>query len=276
MRRLKLVLASALALVCSIAAPVGAGEPRLAISGYDPVAYFTDGKPVQGQEAFEHVWHGARWRFASAAHRNLFVADPERYAPQFDGYCAMGVAGVAVAPAHKDTVDPEAWAIVDGKLYLTHTRGSLQRWRDETAENIRRAQQNWQLVKDQAEPIIVRQPCREDPPTVIVTTIDDKRKLIVGRQVAIDEAGGLVGKGDVREQLEQVEKNVKRCLTVAGATEANIVFTRTFISDKGLLKKADLRSRYLRPEGTDSSVIEQPNFAGLGFLIGVEAVAALD
>ena len=94
-------------------------EPKLSISGYDPVAYFTDGRPVQGKAEFEYVWRKLRWRFASGEHRDLFIKDPQRYAPQYDGYCAMGAADQAAA--HKDTVDPEAWAIVDGKLYLgTH------------------------------------------------------------------------------------------------------------------------------------------------------------
>ena len=95
-------------------------EPRLSISGYDPVAYFTDGRPVRGKADFEYVWRKLRWRFASGEHRDLFVKDPQRYAPQYDGYCAMGVA--VEAAAHKDTVDPEAWAIVDGKLYLVHSQ----------------------------------------------------------------------------------------------------------------------------------------------------------
>src|SRR5580704_3658263 len=89
-----------------------ADEPRLSISGYDPVAYFTDGKPVPGKAEFEYVWHKSRWRFASGEHRDLFIKDPDRYAPQYDGYCAMGASFEAAA--HKDTVDPEAWTIVDG------------------------------------------------------------------------------------------------------------------------------------------------------------------
>src|SRR6266481_6057389 len=83
-------------------------EPKLSISGYDPVAYFTEGKPVPGKTDFEYSWHKLRWRFASSAHGDLFSRDPERYAPQYDGYCAMGVA--AGEAGHKDTVDPEAWA----------------------------------------------------------------------------------------------------------------------------------------------------------------------
>src|SRR5882672_8218789 len=86
-------------------------EPRLSISGYDPVAYFTDGKPVPGKTEFEYLWNKLRWRFANSEHRDLFIRDPQRYAPQYDGSCAMGVAW---EEPHKDTVDPEAWAIVDG------------------------------------------------------------------------------------------------------------------------------------------------------------------
>ena len=121
-------------------------EARLAISGYDPVAYFTDGKPVPGLVDFEYGWHNARWRFATAAHRDAFASDPQRYAPQYDGYCAMGVAWT---DPHKDTVDPEAWAIVDGKLYLTHDKAVLEMWRQNTAENIRHANENWPSVRVQ-------------------------------------------------------------------------------------------------------------------------------
>src|SRR5690348_11004193 len=78
-------------------APTARGdEPRLSISGYDPVAYFTDGKAVPGKSEFEYLWHRLRWRFASSEHRELFVKDPDRYAPQYDGYCALGVRADAV------------------------------------------------------------------------------------------------------------------------------------------------------------------------------------
>src|SRR5438045_4640357 len=103
------------ALVLLAPSPGWSEEARLAISGYDPVAYFTVGKPVPGQSEFEHRWHNARWRFSSAVHRDAFGGDADRYGPQYDGYCALGL---AVETGHKDTVDPEAWAIVDGKLYL--------------------------------------------------------------------------------------------------------------------------------------------------------------
>ena len=134
-----------------------ADEPKLSISGYDPVAYFTDGRPVQGKADFETSWHKLRWRFASSEHRDLFTKDPQRYAPQYDGYCAMGTSNEATA--HKDTVDPEAWAIVDGKLYLVHNRFWLEKWREQAAEYIKRADASWQVVADLPDPVIIGAPC---------------------------------------------------------------------------------------------------------------------
>ena len=193
------------------------GETRLAISGYDPVAYFTDGKPVPGLTEFEHVWHDARWRFASAGHRDLFVGDPNRYAPQYDGYCASGMAGGAVFPPHKDTVDPEAWAIVDGKLYLTHTRYSMGRWQPNLAENIKRADANWPAVAQQPEPALVGPPCADHPPSVIVSVQGGGQRAYVGAQRAVDKEGHVVGQDDLRTQIEQAGKNVQVCLEAAGA-----------------------------------------------------------
>jgi hypothetical protein len=66
--------------------PVNKTSDGVAIKGYDPVAYFTDGKPVEGSKAFEHVWMGARWHFSSPAHRDLFIGDPEKFAPEYGGY----------------------------------------------------------------------------------------------------------------------------------------------------------------------------------------------
>ena len=199
-----------------LAAPTArSDETRLAISGYDPVAYFTDGKPVPGLTEFEHLWHDARWRFASAGHRALFVGDPNRYAPQYDGYCAGGVSSDA---PHKDTVDPEAWAIVDGKLYLTHTTRSLDRWSQNQAEKIKTADGNWPTIKTLPEPTMVGQPCRDHPPSVVVSVNGGGRQVILGGQTAVDQEGNLVGKGDMRAQIEQVGKNIQTCLKAAGQT----------------------------------------------------------
>jgi len=104
--------AAALPLV-SVISPAYAQEVPLAIKGYDPVAYFTAGKPVRGAAEFEFEWDDRRWRFASAEHRDLFKASPVRYAPQFGNYCAMALALNQVVVA-----DPENWLISDGKLYV--------------------------------------------------------------------------------------------------------------------------------------------------------------
>jgi hypothetical protein len=168
-------------------------EPRLSISGDDTVAYFTDGQPVPGKSEFEYLWHKLRWRFASGEHRDLLVKDPNRYAPQYDGYCAMGTSNES--EAHKDTVDPEAWAIVDGKLYLTHNQYWLQVWREKAEEYIRRADATWQAVADLPEPVIVGPPCAASPPTTKVALRDGGHWVVVAGQVARDAAGNLVGKG---------------------------------------------------------------------------------
>jgi hypothetical protein len=145
LRRFGLAAGLFVAVLVSAASSSAEGLP-LAISGYDPVAYFTDGKPVPGLAQFEHVWHDLRWRFASSEHRAAFSSDPLRYAPQYDGFCALGV---AFEKGHKDTVDPEAWAIVEGKLFLAHDRHWLDVWREKAGENIVRAGENWVAVKDQ-------------------------------------------------------------------------------------------------------------------------------
>lgn len=251
-------------------------ETRLSISGYDPVAYFTDAKPVPGSSEFEYIWHDARWRFASAAHRDLFIANPERYAPQYDGYCAMGVAW---KEPHKDTVDPQAWVIVDGKLYLTHsTRTMEERWRPNMAENIKRADTNWSTVQHQPEPAIVGKPCSDHPPTVVYSVTGGGRRVYVGGQVARDAAGNIVGKGDMAAQIVQVGKNIQACLEAAGAKASDIVLTRAYVTDADAFKRnADMRSRYLGPESAASAVNAVPKLvAGPDFLVEIEAVATLN
>lgn len=88
-------------------------EVPLAIKGYDPVAYFTDGKPTSGLAEFEYEWDEHRYRFSSERHRELFKADPVKYAPQFGNFCAMALAKGEVVEAN-----PENWLINDGKLYV--------------------------------------------------------------------------------------------------------------------------------------------------------------
>ena len=109
-----------------------------AIRGNDPVAYFTEGKPVKGKAEFSHQWKGATWRFASAANRERFAAAPEKYAPQYGGYCAYGVAsGYAVK------TEPDAWSVVEGKLYLNYDRNVQASWVKDIPGYIRKADANW-------------------------------------------------------------------------------------------------------------------------------------
>jgi YHS domain-containing protein len=150
------ILASA-TLVCAAvmagSAPgLAAGEPvntgyfgGVAIMGYDAVAYFTEGRPMRGSEEFAYDWLGTPWYFASAKHRELFVADPAKYAPQYGGFCVGEIAfnGTTI------NIDPDAWAIIDGKLYLGYSRGFVEdEFRPNAAEFIANAETNWPAIKD--------------------------------------------------------------------------------------------------------------------------------
>lgn len=138
----------ALGLALTAAAPAAAAEPAVfadwrgrAIRGYDPVAYFTEGRPVEGSKDFTHEWMGATWYFASAANRDAFAAEPERYAPQYGGYCAFAVANGSTA-----SIDPEAWRIVDGKLYLNYSKSVFAKWLKDIPGYISKADANWPRV----------------------------------------------------------------------------------------------------------------------------------
>jgi enamine deaminase RidA (YjgF/YER057c/UK114 family) len=264
----------ALLFAALFASTAQADERRLSISGYDPVAYFTDGKAVQGKAEFEYVWRKQRWRFASGEHRDLFIKDPQRYAPQYDGYCALGAA--IEAAAHKDTVDPEAWAIVDGRLYLVHSTYWLEQWRQKAREYIKQADKDWQAVADLPDPVIVGAPCAASPPTNTVTMLDGKRLLVIGAQVPRDETGNVVGKGDMRAQIEQVGKNVGACLKASGATVNDIAFTITSVKSPADLEKyADLLPRYFGPPSPESKTVPTAQLSNPDFLLKVEAFATI-
>jgi YHS domain-containing protein len=111
---------------------------ELAIRGYDTVAYFKEGKALEGSEAFTFSWHGMTWYFSSKENRDLFAASPEKYAPQYDGYCAW-----AMTEARKARTDPEVWKIVDGKLYLNCSRSAYEKWSRDIPGNIEKADTNW-------------------------------------------------------------------------------------------------------------------------------------
>jgi len=94
----------------------------VAIKGYDTVAYFTEHKAVKGSEKFAYHWLGANWYFSSAENREIFTREPVKYAPQYGGYCADGVSAGTITT----NIDPKAWRIVDGKLYLSYDPGAAE------------------------------------------------------------------------------------------------------------------------------------------------------
>ena len=138
-------LAGVLVLACPLigfAAVAADDRPRLAIKGYDAVAYFTLGRATPGSPDFAYDWDGTRWQFADAAHRDLFQRDPDAYAPQYGGYCALGM-----TVGNRGEPNPEVWAIVDGKLYFNYDEPSREEWRQDTAANIARADRQWAKLK---------------------------------------------------------------------------------------------------------------------------------
>lgn len=134
---------SPLAVAAQQVPQINTDSAGVAILGYDPVAYFTDARAVVGTPEFTARHEGATWQFASAAHRDAFVANPTRYAPQFGGYCAYGVAG-----NYKVKIDPEAWRIEDGKLYLNYDLAVQRRWYSDIPGYIARATRNWPGLRE--------------------------------------------------------------------------------------------------------------------------------
>jgi YHS domain-containing protein len=114
---------------------------RVAVGGYDPVAYFTDGRPVRGTTQHRITHRGYEYRFASAEHLATFRANPSRYLPQYGGYCAW-----AVANGYTAAGNPQNWRIVDGRLYLNYNDEIQQRWEQDIPGFIRSANANWPSV----------------------------------------------------------------------------------------------------------------------------------
>lgn len=131
----------------SIAVPAFAAKPSvymedgIAIDGTDAVAYFTKAAPIRGKKEIMHSWKGATWRFSSAENRDAFAADPQAYAPQYGGYCAW-----AVSQGYTASTTPEAWKIVDGKLYLNYSKRIQRRWERNIPANIAAGDRNWPAV----------------------------------------------------------------------------------------------------------------------------------
>ncbi len=143
-RRLTLILITLL-LVSSLAnaakSEIYASTFGGAISGYDPVAYFTEGKPVEGKRDHSLKYKGETWRFSSEKNKQAFQKSPQKYAPQYGGYCAY-----AVSKGYTASTDPDAWTIVNGKLYLNYSKSVQAKWSKDKPGNIRKANANWPKV----------------------------------------------------------------------------------------------------------------------------------
>ena len=142
-KRLSTQKAAVLGLALMLAPALLAVDPvftswGVAIRGYDPVAYFLLGKPEKGSKAFVFKWNDAEWRFANENHLQLFKQDPERYAPQYGGYCAYAVSQNSTA-----SIDPESWKIVEGKLYLNYSAAIQKKWEADIPGYIEKADINW-------------------------------------------------------------------------------------------------------------------------------------
>ncbi|MGL4729720.1 MAG: YHS domain-containing (seleno)protein [Bosea sp. (in: a-proteobacteria)] len=111
---------------------------RTGAAGHDVVAYFSEGKPVAGSSRFTHQWQGATWRFASAANRDAFAAEPTKFAPAYGGHCAW-----AAAQGYKAKGDPQHWRIVDGRLFLNYNAEIKTRWEQDIPGFIKTGDANW-------------------------------------------------------------------------------------------------------------------------------------
>ena len=125
------------------AADINKTSDGVAIDGYDPTAYFTESRAVKGDPANSFQWAGATWNFASKQGRELFIQNPEKYAPQFGGYCSNGL-----SDDHKIGADPRNWRVIDGKLYLYFSDYGREQWSGNVKSLIEAADQTWKELKN--------------------------------------------------------------------------------------------------------------------------------
>jgi len=125
------------------AEPEAFATKGVAINGYDPVAYFTQNMPVEGDPSIVSDWMGATIRFANADHKAMFDADPDKYAPKYGGYCAY-----AVSKGYTATTDPGAWVIFEDRLYLNYSKSVRALWSLNKSGHVRSADANWPGVLD--------------------------------------------------------------------------------------------------------------------------------
>lgn len=131
------LLAISASLVVALVVPSFAKDP-LALTGYDPVSYFSGRAPQKGKAEFTARHRGLTYRFASSKNRDAFAANPARFAPQYDGYCAYGV-----SRGYKVGVDPLAYKVVSGKLYMNYSRSVQRTWSRDIPGHIAKANSNW-------------------------------------------------------------------------------------------------------------------------------------
>ena len=139
---LSVLMMAALALPALAEERINKNSENVAIRGYDTVAYFTEGRAVEGKPEFEYVWQDARWRFVKAGHRDMFARDPERYAPRFGGFCTGGL-----SLGYMIQANPENWSIIDGRLYMNHSRRGRDRLRANPAPIIAAAEGTWTVFE---------------------------------------------------------------------------------------------------------------------------------
>ncbi|EQA35131.1 YHS domain protein [Leptospira inadai serovar Lyme str. 10] len=118
--------------------PVFKADGLVAIRGYDPVSYFSDNKAVAGDDKFQTTWNGAKWKFSSRKNMDAFKKKPENFAPQYGGYCAY-----AMRDGETYEIDPNAWKIVEGKLYLNYNEKVNGFWSRDIPGNIKKADDQW-------------------------------------------------------------------------------------------------------------------------------------
>lgn len=126
--------------------PINKNAEGVTLKGFDPVAYFTESKPLPGRKEFQYEWSGAKWYFVNQANRESFMKDPAKYAPQYGGYCAY-----AVSKGYTADISPKAWKIVGGKLYLNNGVIAASLWGRDIPGNIEKAEKNWPEILRQEQ-----------------------------------------------------------------------------------------------------------------------------
>jgi len=146
MKHLTIGLLLAISFIPSLAQTTYFNTNGVAIHGYDPVAYFTENKPVEGSKEFSYQWQGTEWHFKNKANADLFKSNPEKYAPQFGGYCAYGV-----SEDHKSSTEPDAFTVVNDKLYLNYNKKVKELWSQDRDGRIKKAEMNWPGLKNRGQ-----------------------------------------------------------------------------------------------------------------------------